>query len=86
MDEDREASRLWRVYKTVHEMVSHRGYMVSKAELELSLDEFRQQYTKNGFIDRQSLTFLVQHSTSPGDQLLVFFTDEDSVGIKPIKK
>ncbi|KAH6571144.1 hypothetical protein BASA50_007876 [Batrachochytrium salamandrivorans] len=86
MDEDREVSRLWRVYRTIHEMVSHRGYMVSKAELEMSLEDFRQTYTKGGIIDRQGLTFLVQHSSSADDQLLVFFTEDDSVGIKPIKK
>ncbi|EGF80785.1 hypothetical protein BATDEDRAFT_88106 [Batrachochytrium dendrobatidis JAM81] len=86
MDEDREVSKLWRVYRTIHEMVSHRGYLVSKAELEMSLDDFRYTYTKGGIIDRQGLTFLVQHSSSENDQLLVFFTDDDSVGIKPIKK
>ncbi|KAH9250721.1 hypothetical protein BASA81_011437 [Batrachochytrium salamandrivorans] len=78
MDEDREVSRLWRVYRTIHEMVSHRGYMVSKAELEMSLEDFRQTYTKGGIIDRQGLTFLVQHSSSADDQLLVFFTEDDS--------
>ncbi|KAJ3192148.1 hypothetical protein HDU82_003304, partial [Entophlyctis luteolus] len=36
-------------------------------------------------IDRQSLTFLVEHRDEH-DQLLVFFTDDESVGIKPIRK
>jgi DNA-directed RNA polymerase I, II, and III subunit RPABC1 len=35
---------------------------------------------------RQSMTFLVQHRNDSSDQLLVFFTEEESVGIKPIKK
>jgi DNA-directed RNA polymerases I, II, and III subunit RPABC1 len=32
------------------------------------------------------LTFLVQNKDNLSDQLLVFFTDDESVGIKPIKK
>jgi DNA-directed RNA polymerase I, II, and III subunit RPABC1 len=35
---------------------------------------------------RHNLTFLVQHSQEETNQLLVFFTEEESVGIKPIKK
>ena len=49
--DEREASRLWRVYRTVHEMVSHRGYLVSKAELELSLDKFKELYSRGGVIE-----------------------------------
>jgi DNA-directed RNA polymerase I, II, and III subunit RPABC1 len=35
---------------------------------------------------RHNLTFLVQHGQEETNQLLVFFTEEESVGIKPIKK
>ena len=35
---------------------------------------------------RQKLTFLVQHSLDQQDQLLVFFTEDETVGIKPIRK
>ncbi|KAI8911602.1 RNA polymerase, partial [Gorgonomyces haynaldii] len=80
------STRLWKVYKTVHEMVSDRGYLVSQNELELTLEDFVQQYSKNGQIDKTQLTFLVQHNENHDEQLLVFFSDEDSVGIKPIKR
>jgi DNA-directed RNA polymerase I, II, and III subunit RPABC1 len=84
MDE-RDISRLAKVYKTVHEMVSDRGYMVASTELEMSLNDFTQKYSRNGVIDRQILTFLVEHSTEQ-DQLLVFFSEEETVGIKPIRR
>ncbi|KAJ3341117.1 DNA-directed RNA polymerases I, II, and III subunit RPABC1 [Kappamyces sp. JEL0680] len=67
-------------------MVRDRGYSVSKYELELSLDEFADQYSTAGMIDRQKLTFLVQLATDTKDQLLVFFTEDETVGIKPIRK
>jgi DNA-directed RNA polymerases I, II, and III subunit RPABC1 len=85
---DKNVSRLWKVYKTVHEMVSDRGFLVSSSELDMSLDHFVQQYSRGGVVDRSLLTFLVQHQSSPDDQLLVFFSDDDgnSVGIKTIRK
>ena len=46
-----EISRLWRVYKTVHEMVSDRGYLVSKYELELPFEDFTENYSTGGFIE-----------------------------------
>jgi hypothetical protein len=49
--ENREIIRLWRVYKTVHEMVSDRGYLVAKSELEMSLEDFKQTYTTAGVIE-----------------------------------
>lgn len=83
---DQSPSRLWKCYKTVHEMVGDRGYMVSSSELDMSLAEFTAQYAKTGTVDRPSLTFLVEHTNSAEDQLLVFFAEEETVGIKPIRR
>jgi DNA-directed RNA polymerases I, II, and III subunit RPABC1 len=49
--QNQEISRLWRVYRTVHEMVSDRGFLVSKSELEMPLDQFKGQYTTSGVIE-----------------------------------
>lgn len=49
--DSQEVSRLWRVYRTVHEMVSDRGYLVSKAELELPFEEFSETYSTAGIIE-----------------------------------
>lgn len=84
-DEDREVSRLWRVYRTIHEMVADRGYLVGDNELNMSLDHFKAQHMRSTVIDRTSLTFLVEHKDTM-DQLLVFFTEDESVGIKPLKR
>ena len=67
-------------------MVRDRGYLVSSSELEMSLDDFKSQYCRAGVIDRASLTFLVQHDQNVDDQLLVFFAEEETVGIKPIRR
>ncbi|KAJ3060396.1 DNA-directed RNA polymerases I, II, and III subunit RPABC1 [Podochytrium sp. JEL0797] len=92
MDEDREASKLWRVHKTVYQMVADRGYLVGDHELTLSLEDWKADHYRAGVIEyvlkrgRTSLTFLVNHKDQMDEQLLVFFTDDDTVGIKPIRK
>ncbi|KAJ3197474.1 hypothetical protein HK101_003172 [Irineochytrium annulatum] len=66
-------------------MVKDRNYEVADQELNMTLDQFRSQYDRQGVIERTALTFLVEH-VSERDQLLVFFADDETVGIKPIKK
>ncbi|KAI9330092.1 RNA polymerase [Obelidium mucronatum] len=86
MDDDREAVKLWRVHKTVHQMVADRGYLVGDHELNMSLEDWKGDHYRNGVIDRGSLTFLVNHKDQPDDQVFVFFADDETVGIKPIRK
>ena len=50
-DTSQQISRLWRIYKTAHEMVSDRGYLVSKYELELPIEAFTLQYSTAGLIE-----------------------------------
>ena len=47
---DRETTRLWRVSKTVHQLVHDRGYVVSQAELEMTLPEFVTTFAPTGSV------------------------------------
>lgn len=84
---DRDTVRLWRVYKTLKQLVHDRGYVVSQPELDVTLSEFIQAYAASGstVADRAALNFLVQKRDDPNDQLFVFFPEELSVGVKPIR-
>jgi len=42
---DRESARLWRAWRTVHEMVQDRGYELADEEVKISLEEFKNKYT-----------------------------------------
>ncbi|KAJ1899898.1 DNA-directed RNA polymerases II 24 kDa polypeptide (RNA polymerase II subunit 5) [Kickxella alabastrina] len=87
MDTDsREISRMWRVYRTVHQMCKDRNYLVAASELDRSLDDFRAQFAPSGKVDRTRMTFIVQKKLDPSIQMFVFFPDDESVGIKPIKE
>lgn len=42
---ERESARLWRAWRTVHEMVQDRGYELSEEEVKISLQDFKNKYT-----------------------------------------
>jgi hypothetical protein len=41
---ERETARLWRAWRTVHEMVQDRGYELSDEEVKITLDEFKSKF------------------------------------------
>jgi len=41
---DRESARLWRAWRTVHQMVDDRGYQLTDEELTISLDDFKSKF------------------------------------------
>jgi DNA-directed RNA polymerases I, II, and III subunit RPABC1 len=85
-DLDRETVRLWSVHKTVNQLVHDRGYIVSQPNLDLTLQSFASSYAPSGTVlDRSVLNFQVDHKDSQQDKLYVFFPEDMSVGVKPIR-
>jgi len=78
--------KMWRIFKTIHQLVHDRGYFVSQAELDLTLPEFIQTFCSNNVItDRSALNFRVHKSEDSSDKLFVFFSEDASVGVKSIR-
>ncbi|KAI5810490.1 RNA polymerase [Pyronema omphalodes] len=99
-DPDREASRVWRAWRTVHEMVADRGYEISEEEYSISLSEFQAKFCDGeGRPMRKSLSFSanpsqhmieVHQSLKPGGgsdcgPIWVEFLSELSIGVKHAK-
>jgi len=64
---EREFARLWRAWRTVHEMLQDRGYELAEEEVMISLEDFKSQYTgADGNPDRRKMTF----SARPGDAMM----------------
>lgn len=78
-----EASRLFRVYKTVSAMLNKRGYMVPRDMREMTPGAFTAKFGEHPI--RESLTILVEKADNETDQLFVFFPEDEKVGVKPIK-
>ncbi|CAI5441225.1 unnamed protein product [Caenorhabditis angaria] len=87
-DDELETYRLWRIRKTILQMVHDRGYLVTQEELDQPLETFKEVYgdrpseKKPG---RGDLTVLVAHNDDASDQMFVFFPDDPKIGIKTIK-
>jgi DNA-directed RNA polymerases I, II, and III subunit RPABC1 len=82
---ERETTRLWRIRKTAVQMVHDRGYMVSQAELDMSLQQFKDTFGED--VNREELTILVQSKDDSTNQLYVFFPPKDEkVNIKLIRR
>ncbi|GKY94601.1 hypothetical protein MPSEU_000425600 [Mayamaea pseudoterrestris] len=78
-----DAARLFRVYRTMANMLEKRGYMVSKALRELTPASFKESY--GDYPNREALTLLVGKADEAENHLFVFFPEDEKVGVKPIK-
>ncbi|KAJ7220044.1 DNA-directed RNA polymerase RPB5 subunit [Mycena pura] len=86
MSEQDETAKLWKVNRTIHELVKDRGFQVSDDEITMDLQTFREQFASNGSVDRNRLNFYTNSRANPADQIFVFFSEERNVGVKTMRK
>ncbi|KAH8831310.1 DNA-directed RNA polymerase RPB5 subunit [Flagelloscypha sp. PMI_526] len=87
MGDSDESARLWKVNRTIHELVRDRGFAVSDEETNLDLKTFREAYASQmGIVDRNQLNFVTNSVTDQSDQIFIFFSDENSVGVKTMRR
>jgi DNA-directed RNA polymerases I, II, and III subunit RPABC1 len=53
---ERETARLWRAWRTVHEMVRDRGYELSDEEVKITLDDFKYKFETDGVVEYAPLS------------------------------
>ncbi|KAG9015929.1 DNA-directed RNA polymerases II 24 kDa polypeptide (RNA polymerase II subunit 5) [Tulasnella sp. 427] len=85
-DDDREVARLWKINRTIHELVRDRGYEVAEEDISMDLHNFKETFARNGLVDRLSLNFFTSDPNDPSNQIFIFYADEKNVGIKTMKK
>ncbi|KAK3688174.1 RNA polymerase [Podospora appendiculata] len=67
----KDTSRLWRAWRTIHEMVQDRGYELAEDEVKISLDRFKLEYVEdNGAPNRAKMQF----SARPSEAMIKKFT------------
>ncbi|KAJ7056561.1 RNA polymerase [Mycena amicta] len=86
MSEQDETARLWKVNRTIHELVKDRGFQVSDEEITMDLASFRETFSLNGAVDRNRLNFYTNSRANATDQIFIFFSDERNVGVKTMRK
>ncbi|KAG8378329.1 hypothetical protein BUALT_Bualt08G0126100 [Buddleja alternifolia] len=81
MSED-EVTRLYRIRRTVMEMLKDRGYLVTEEEIKMSMSTFIEKLGDN--MKREDLVISRNLCNDSSDQIYVFFPDE-KVGVQTMK-
>ncbi|TVY39225.1 DNA-directed RNA polymerases I,II,and III subunit [Lachnellula subtilissima] len=69
---NRETARLWRAWRTVHELVQDRGYILSEAEVKISLEDFIHKFNSgDGNIEKTRMTF----TAHPSDEMVARYSN-----------
>ncbi|CAG8976005.1 hypothetical protein HYALB_00007532 [Hymenoscyphus albidus] len=64
---NREAARMWRAWRTIHQMVQDRGYTLAEEEVNMSLREFKDKHCSNdGHVSKANMKF----SAHPSDDMM----------------
>lgn len=84
MADEQTISRLFRIRRTVMEMLRDRAYLVVDHEIKMSKMEFIHKFGEG--VKREDLTLNKSKRNDPSDQIYIFFPNDDKVGMKHIKK
>ncbi|XP_028805362.1 DNA-directed RNA polymerases II and IV subunit 5A-like [Neltuma alba] len=80
---EEELNRLFRVRRTVMQMLRDRGYLVTDLEINISKNDFRLQFSGN--VRRRDFVINKAKKQDSSDQIYVFFPEESKVTSETIR-
>ncbi|KAJ0727167.1 putative RNA polymerase, Rpb5, RNA polymerase Rpb5 domain superfamily [Helianthus annuus] len=80
---EEEIRRLFRIRRTVMQMLRDRGYLVGEFEINMDMNDLLRKYGEN--MKREDLLISKAKTNDSSDQIYVFFPEEPKVGVKTLK-
>ncbi|KAL1333022.1 hypothetical protein AAHE18_11G070300 [Arachis hypogaea] len=80
---EEKINRLYRIRKTMMQMLRDRNYLVGDFKIKMSREDFRRKYGEN--MKREDLVINKSKKDNSSDQIYVFFPEEAKVGVKTLK-
>ncbi|XP_038895255.1 DNA-directed RNA polymerases II and IV subunit 5A-like [Benincasa hispida] len=80
---EEEITKLFRVRKTVLQMLKDRGYFVGDSELAMSREQFKYKFGES--MKREDLVINKSKRNNSSEQIYIFFPEEPKVGIKTVQ-
>ncbi|XP_024515093.1 DNA-directed RNA polymerases II and IV subunit 5A isoform X2 [Selaginella moellendorffii] len=80
---DDSTNRLYRIRRTIMQMLRDRDYLVADYEVSLTKEQFRDKFGDEP--KRDDLVISKAKRSDQSDQIFVFFPEEPKVGVKTIK-
>ena len=96
-----ETYKLWRVRRTVLQMLSDRKYIVDESEIKMTLQEFEDKFSADTHdvsgtggahsknyktVSRERLMSLTSKIDDPSDTIFIFFPEAKRIGVKEIEE
>ncbi|AED96981.1 DNA-directed RNA polymerase subunit 5-like protein 1 [Arabidopsis thaliana] len=86
-DMDDEITRIFKVRRTVLQMLRDRGYTIEESDLNLKREEFVQRFCKTmNKVNKEALFVSANKGPNPADKIYVFYPEGPKVGVPVIKK
>eukprot|EP01026_Neomeris_dumetosa_P082030 TRINITY_DN931_c0_g1_i2.p2 TRINITY_DN931_c0_g1~~TRINITY_DN931_c0_g1_i2.p2 ORF type:complete len:206 (-),score=20.37 TRINITY_DN931_c0_g1_i2:32-649(-) len=80
-------TRMYRIRRTCLQMLRDRGYLVPQDQLVMTREEFHERFVGQGTnVRKEEMVVFVPKQDDPTEQILVFFPDEEKIGVKTIKQ
>ncbi|KAG2720087.1 hypothetical protein I3760_02G019400 [Carya illinoinensis] len=80
---EEEITRLFRIRRTVMQMLKDRGYFVGDFEIDMTKEQFKNKYGES--MKREDLVINKSKRNNSSDQIYIFFPEEQKVGVKTMK-
>eukprot|EP00397_Hematodinium_sp_SG-2012_P066262 GEMP01098720.1.p1 GENE.GEMP01098720.1~~GEMP01098720.1.p1 ORF type:complete len:219 (+),score=39.23 GEMP01098720.1:23-658(+) len=87
-EDNASLTKLWRVRKTVFQMLEDRGYVVAAKYKDETREKFQEDWDRIAEEGggRERFAIQVQHKDDKEDKIIVYFPDENKrVGVKPVR-